>query len=230
MDLATDELKAKLLPVNRRLLELQKERAERRKIRSRTKVAASSSHATASTNKDVEMTDANNATASTSAPEVKVPDELEDEHVYREREQAELEALVHPDMKQDAGCSVSGLYELVGRCRWSYDSNAVNCRLAIVTHKGPAADAGHYIGFVKKRAFRDIILEKILDDPHTIAQRTYEYENDEDWYKFDDDKVSIFPVEKLLTLDGGGTSCQIVDMRHLNPLSRRGFVGICTIV
>lgn len=117
MDLATDELKAKLLPVNRRLLELQKERAERRKIRSRTKVAASSSHATASANKDVEMTDANTATASTSTPEVKAPDELEDEHVYRERELAELEALVHPDMKQDAGCSVSGLYELVGRCR-----------------------------------------------------------------------------------------------------------------
>lgn len=112
----------------------------------------------------------------------------------------------------------------------SYDSSAVNCLLAIVTHKGPAADAGHYIGFVKKRAFRDIILEKILDDPQTIAQRTYEYENDEDWYKFDDDKVSIFPVEKLLTLDGGGTSCQIVDMHHLNPLFRRGFVGICTIV
>lgn len=26
----------------------------------------------------------------------------------------------------------------------------------------------------------------------------------EDWYKFDDDKVSIFPKEKLGTLDGGG--------------------------
>ena len=27
---------------------------------------------------------------------------------------------------------------------------------------------------------------------------------DEDWYKFDDDKVSVFPKEKLATLDGGG--------------------------
>lgn len=29
-------------------------------------------------------------------------------------------------------------------------------------------------------------------------------DDDEDWYKFDDDKVSIFPKEKLTTLDGGG--------------------------
>lgn len=32
----------------------------------------------------------------------------------------------------------------------------------------------------------------------------YAYEDDEDWYKFDDNKVSIFPKEKLGTLDGGG--------------------------
>jgi ubiquitin carboxyl-terminal hydrolase 14 len=29
-------------------------------------------------------------------------------------------------------------------------------------------------------------------------------EEDVDWVKFDDDKVSLFPVEKLATLDGGG--------------------------
>ncbi len=29
-------------------------------------------------------------------------------------------------------------------------------------------------------------------------------EADEDWYKFDDDKVSVFPKDKLGTLDGGG--------------------------
>ena len=31
-----------------------------------------------------------------------------------------------------------------------------------------------------------------------------EVEGDEDWYKFDDDKVSVFPKEKLPTLEGGG--------------------------
>lgn len=31
-----------------------------------------------------------------------------------------------------------------------------------------------------------------------------EIEGDQDWYKFDDEKVSIFPSEKLMSLDGGG--------------------------
>jgi ubiquitin carboxyl-terminal hydrolase 14 len=57
-----------------------------------------------------------------------------------------------------------------------------------VTHKGAAADAGHYIGFVKQSVF------------HPGAE-----DAGEDWYKFDDDKVSPFPAEKLATLDGGGT-------------------------
>ena len=56
-----------------------------------------------------------------------------------------------------------------------------------MTHKGAAADSGHYMGFVKKAAIQaDVPAE------------------DEDWYKFDDDKVSIFPAEKLETLSGGG--------------------------
>lgn len=29
-------------------------------------------------------------------------------------------------------------------------------------------------------------------------------DSDEDWFKFDDDKVSLFPQAKLATLDGGG--------------------------
>lgn len=36
-------------------------------------------------------------------------------------------------------------------------------------------------------------------------------EEDEDWYKFDDDKVSVFPKEKLGTLDGGGEWYLLVD-------------------
>jgi hypothetical protein len=39
---------------------------------------------------------------------------LEAESVYRARELAELEGLVDPGLKNDVGCSVSGLYELVG--------------------------------------------------------------------------------------------------------------------
>jgi uncharacterized UBP type Zn finger protein len=60
---------------------------------------------------------------------------------------------------------------------------------AIVTHKGAAADSGHYMGFVKKSVFHPVETE--ADD-------------DDDWYKFDDEKVSVFPKEKLGSLDGGG--------------------------
>jgi ubiquitin carboxyl-terminal hydrolase 14 len=64
---------------------------------------------------------------------------------------------------------------------------------AIVTHKGADADAGHYIGFVKKSVF------------HAKPDGGPAFdEDDEDWYKFDDDKVSVFPREKLGTIDGGG--------------------------
>jgi ubiquitin carboxyl-terminal hydrolase 14 len=65
------------------------------------------------------------------------------------------------------------------------------CCPAIVTHKGAAADAGHYIGFAKQKVF------------HPNAEDV-----GDDWYKFDDDKVSPFPVERLATLDGGGESNQ----------------------
>ncbi len=63
--------------------------------------------------------------------------------------------------------------------------------LAIITHKGAAADAGHYIAFVKKSAIHPGSVDNLDDD-------------DEDWYKFDDEKVSVFPKEKLTTLEGGG--------------------------
>jgi ubiquitin carboxyl-terminal hydrolase 14 len=168
LEVVTDELKSKLTPVSSRLKSIEKERGERRKVRKRTKVVqdASSSSRPAEENTDVEMT-----------PASEVPGDLEEESVYRARELQELEALADADLKNDYGCSVTGLYDLV----------------AIVTHKGAEADAGHYIGFVKKSVFH----AKSGDGPAFD-------EDDEDWYKFDDDKVSVFPKEKLGTIDGGG--------------------------
>lgn len=80
-----------------------------------------------------------------------------------------------------------------------YKKQALTARPAgIVTHKGAEADAGHYIGFVKKRALHASPLAP------GAASGAVPDEDDEDWYKFDDDKVSIFPAEKLETLSGGG--------------------------
>lgn len=190
LDLVTDELKAKLVPVNRRLLEIEKDRGERRKIRKRTKgvVGASSSSSGAQTaDRDVEMANATgpaSVTATAASPSGSTEQaeavKLEDETVYRAKELAELEGLIHPDLKQDVGSSVSGLYDLV----------------AIITHKGAAADSGHYIGYAKKSVFHKSLVQG--------SQKAEHDENDEDWYKFDDDRVSIFPQEKLSTLDGGG--------------------------
>ncbi|KAJ7630053.1 hypothetical protein DFH06DRAFT_1056688 [Mycena polygramma] len=214
VDLCSDELKAKLLPVSRRLKAVEKEREERRKVRRRTKVAAPSapsgskigvivsgdeemahsivqslapgtptisgseflaSRSGMDVDQEGEGTGAGQAEGADKGKAKEEGGALESESVYRERELAELEALVDPGLKNDVGCSVSGLYELV----------------AIVTHKGAAADAGHYIGFVKKSVFH----------PPKLGE---EQESDEDWYKFDDDKVSIFPKDRLNTLDGGG--------------------------
>ena len=107
--------------------------------------------------------------------------ELAPEKEYRERELAELQALIPEDLRSDTGASVTGLYELVG----------------IVAHKGAEADSGHYIGYVKKRALHPV---KVGDEGEKGALD----EDDEDWYKFDDEKVSIFPKDKLPTLEGGG--------------------------
>ncbi|KAJ7161017.1 hypothetical protein C8R46DRAFT_1038198 [Mycena filopes] len=207
VDLCSDELKEKLLPVSRRLKAVEKEREERRKVRRRTKVAAAAPAASGSNaaagSGDVEMADVATATAPAAmevegaegADKGKAKEEeggaLEEESVYRARELAELEGLVDSGLQTDVGCSVSGLYELV----------------AIVTHKGAAADAGHYIGFVKKSVFH----------PPKLGE---EQESDEDWYKFDDDKVSIFPKEKLNTLDGGGEdSAAYVLLYKTKPLA-----------
>ena len=153
--------------------------------------------------------------------------------------------------------------------------------LAIVTHKGAAADSGHYIGFVKKSVFyaanakaKEInadltgklnLLEGLISTPlpdsletgatpsdpmltsvaNSLLNRSFdpgavapsllanairvqgnndsadstsapvpgpskfstidfESEEDENWYKFDDEKVTEFPKEKLSTLEGGG--------------------------
>ncbi|KAH9922256.1 cysteine proteinase [Fomitopsis serialis] len=166
LDLVTDELKAKMLPLVTRFREIEGERSERRNIRKKTALRVAREQ---------------KALASGSAP-------AEDESVYREREKTQLEALVNPDLQADVGCSLTGQYELV----------------AIVTHKGAAADSGHYMGFVKKSAVQNQISSSDASGSTSNAVVGVPAQEDEDWYKFDDDKVSIFPKEKLDTLGGGG--------------------------
>ncbi|KAG7087727.1 hypothetical protein E1B28_013673 [Marasmius oreades] len=211
LDLVTPELKEKLLPASRRMLEIEKERAERRKVRRRTKKVQQEKETTKAAGDA--STDSATPAAGSVADAPVAGGELEDENVYRERERVELEKLIDPSVKNDVGASCNGLYELV----------------AIVTHKGAAADSGHYIGFVKKSVFHGPPLKfpgagsgtspspsnpdpnaMDTDEPGSGSSSKkqdldlYAHEDDEDWYKFDDEKVSVFPREKLATLDGGG--------------------------
>lgn len=137
----------------------------------------------------------------------------EDESVYRKKELEELEALISPDVKADIGASPTGLYELVGACEPSCSFSTSICSIvpapydewtAIITHKGPAADAGHYIGFVKRSVFHPKASQATESDQKAID------DDDDDWYKFDDEKVSIFPAEKLATLGGGGPCSPLI--------------------
>jgi ubiquitin carboxyl-terminal hydrolase 14 len=129
LDLAAPELHEKLAPVSSKLKAIEKERAERRKIRKRTKnVPTAGLSKEKEKGTDVEMADTTTAAAnpevvasgSAEATEDKgkgkeLPaGELEDESVYREKETEELASLVHPSLREDIGCNPTGLYELVG--------------------------------------------------------------------------------------------------------------------
>jgi len=111
LDLVTEDLRRKLEPANRQLRLYEKERAERRKVRKRTK----SAQPVKDKEEDVQMDQA-------AAPHAEQPSaggvvqggELEDEVIYRKRELKELESLVDVDVKADVGCSPTGLYDLVG--------------------------------------------------------------------------------------------------------------------
>nr|ACZ51495.1 CNG04540-like protein [Kwoniella heveanensis] len=57
---------------------------------------------------------------------------------------------------------------------------------ALITHKGASADSGHYIGWARKDS-----------EPFVPS-------NEQQWYKYDDDKVSLVNAEKILSMEGGG--------------------------
>ncbi len=92
LDIVSDDLKGKLTKVNRRLVEIEKSRAERRKTRLRRRGLAGGAEAQAM---DV--------------------DDGEPEPVKRAKEREEIDNLVDPAIKADTGASWSGLYDLVGK-------------------------------------------------------------------------------------------------------------------
>jgi ubiquitin carboxyl-terminal hydrolase 14 len=78
----------------------------------------------------------------------------------------QLAEAVHADLKSEPSCNSTGLYQLH----------------AIVTHKGPDADSGHYQCFVRNE------------------------QSENKWWKFNDDKITEVEDDKVEMLAGGGES------------------------
>ncbi|KAG8745255.1 deubiquitinating enzyme [Ceratobasidium sp. 414] len=174
LELLTDELQAKLQPATRKLREIEGERLERRRARRKLKAASTPTTSAQTSTSTPAPVEGSDAMA---VDETR-PGDIEDEATARAREKAALDEVIDQEVKADTGAAVHGLFDLA----------------AIVTHKGASADGGHYIGWVRKSA---------LDPAGTQDENAPEGDKEE-WYKFDDDKVSVVTREKIVTLDGGG--------------------------
>ncbi|WFC97872.1 ubiquitinyl hydrolase 1 [Malassezia yamatoensis] len=159
---ASDELKSRVAPLSQKIKLVAKEREERAKVRRRVKAHGQSQSAPSDSRDDQQATTQQGAAISD-----------DEERSLRQKEREDLAASIHPELKSDAGCNPSGLYDLA----------------AIVTHKGAAADAGHYMSWVRKE-------NDSRDEFDTMPS--------EEWYQFNDDKVSVVNTEKIKTLYGGG--------------------------
>ncbi|GAA5962266.1 hypothetical protein JCM8115_004272 [Rhodotorula mucilaginosa] len=182
-ELVTDSLKQKLLPVNEKLKDIDRDRRERAKTRRKTKKRVEQQELAKKAEAAGQPAPAQDP--NDDPPEQMLTDgpsgdtelaagELPDEETKREEELATLLSLVHPDLEADKGSNVSGLYELAG----------------IVSHKGASADGGHYVGWCAASPSGSDTAD--VDPDQT------------EWYKFDDDKVSLVSRDKILALEGGG--------------------------
>ncbi|SNX83511.1 related to ubiquitin-specific protease [Melanopsichium pennsylvanicum] len=221
----TDELKEKTKETNLAIKKIEKDRDERAKIRKRAKarkvaeqkaakeaertggdvamadVAAGSETDPAAAQGGKESGDATESgSGSASAQNLGLVLNEQEELEQRQKERDSIESTIHADLAADVGCNASALYELVG----------------VVTHKGAAADAGHYISWVRKDL--DEQTEALIEanagenaggegkgkGKSKEGDRLDKTEADEEWYKFDDDKVSVVGRDKIQALDGGG--------------------------
>lgn len=210
-DFLSQELKDKTRDYRDKVHEISKEREERARVRRRAKAkkqealksdaaaTAGGSNATATSagaeaprpadamavDSNEEKANAPTEVGTSSASNLGAVVDVEEEVKMREKEAKELEALLHPDLKADTGCNPSALYELVG----------------VVTHKGAHADGGHYISWVLKE---DEAHDVSTSSTGSASKAPVNDSPKEEWYKFDDEKVSVVSKDKITMLDGGG--------------------------
>lgn len=176
----SEELKKKLGPATEKLREIEKEREERSKVKKKARVARDEIEKMKKMKEDEEKKEGGSSTTTSTSTNgggekmeidgEEKKDETEglsegsklalgsaiteeEELKLREKEKKEFEDSINDEVRKDIGANVTALYELVG----------------VVTHKGAAADAGHYISWVRKEGKN--------------GEETKKGEKDEQWYK-----------------------------------------------
>lgn len=121
LDLVTDELRTKLASINRRLNEIKTERSRRFEERTRTKgFGKLAARFTESIGQAIQQAFASGSGfagiyESDGLQAIKEEQEADAEEIrYRDEEKLLLEGLVDQELKNNVGCSESGLYDLVG--------------------------------------------------------------------------------------------------------------------
>jgi len=187
LDLCTPELKEKLTPVNVKMKEVERDRRERRKIRRKTKKAVESVTEPGATG-DVTMADV-------SAPAVSATSTVTAAAAGDDTAAAAATGAVtnaQPELEEESVYvererkEIMDLVDADVRKDDGASISALYDLFGIVTHKGAGADSGHYIGYVRSPPKED------------------DKEDDEGWYKFDDEKVSPVRREQITALEGGG--------------------------
>ena len=120
LELVTDELKEKLVPLRHRIKELEAIREERKKESRSTKGA----HALFMNTFTHAITTAMSSETGRASGGIYQSDILRaarednevfvDEMAHRDRERKDLEEMVNRDLRVDVGCNITGLYDLVG--------------------------------------------------------------------------------------------------------------------
>ncbi|KAL1925549.1 uncharacterized protein VTP21DRAFT_432 [Calcarisporiella thermophila] len=124
-EFCTEELKKKLVPVRDRLREVENERLAAERAKSKAK-----------RDQEVQGQSGGDSMAIDSAGEKK---EASGEQAGETSASTDWSTVVDPELAADAGCNVSGQYELS----------------AVLTHVGRSADSGHYIGWVRKEGTKE---------------------------------------------------------------------------
>lgn len=133
LDLLTDDLQAKVKPINLAVKNVDKARTERAKLRKRTKklredVEKAERAAKAKPNGAAMDTEGDEERVTDLATTTAENDKLEDEETIREKERKEINALITENGLTEVGTNASALYELCGESKLIPLSRALHSR------------------------------------------------------------------------------------------------------